>query len=164
MTKVELELIPDPDIKIFFEKGIRAGVACISNRYSKADNKYLKFYDPKQESKHIIFSDANNLYGCDVNKYTNNNSKVCVLEADLQYPKELRELNNDYHLAPDKIDIKREMLSNYQSKIAELYNISIGNVKKLLPNFFDKERYVIHYENLKVYLMLGLKLKKYIAY
>ena len=52
------------------------------------------------------------------------------------------------------------MLSDYQLKIADLYNISIGNVKKLVPNFFDKEKYVIHYENLKLYLRLGLKLKK----
>ena len=42
--------------------------------------------------------------------------------------------------------------------------IPIGNVKKLLPNLFDKEKYVIHYENLKLYLRLGLKLRKYIGY
>ena len=58
-------------------------------------------------------------------------------QADLEYPKELRELHNDYPLAPDKMKIKREMLCDYQLKIANLYNISIG--KKLLPNFFDKE-------------------------
>ena len=55
------------------------------------------------------------------------------------------------------------MLSQYQLKIAELYNIPIGNVKKLVPKCFGKEKYVIHYENLKLYLRLGLKLKKYIA-
>ena len=33
-------------------------------------------------------------------------------------------------------------------------------LKKLVPNFFDKEKYVIHYKNLKLYLRLGLKLKK----
>ena len=39
------------------------------------------------------------------------------------------------------------MLSNYQLKIADLYNIPIGNIKKLVPKLFDKEKYVIHYEN-----------------
>ena len=39
LTKIELELIPDPNMYILLEKG----------RYSKANNKYLKFYDPKKE-------------------------------------------------------------------------------------------------------------------
>ena len=184
MTKVELELITDPDMYIFFEKCMRGGVSYISNRYSKANNKYLKCYHSKQESKHIICLDANNLYGYamskflltsgfkwidpkefDLNKCTSNSLKGCVLEVDLEYPKELRELHNDYPLAPDKIEIKREMLSNYQLKIADLYNIPIiGNIKKLVPNFFNNEKNVIRYENLKLYLRLGLKLKKYIAY
>ena len=51
------------------------------------------------------------------------------------------------------------MLSHYQLKI-DLYNIFIVNVqKKLVSKFFDKEKYVIHYENLQLYLRLGLKLK-----
>ena len=54
MTKVKLELITDPDMYIFFEKGIRGQVSYVSNRYSRANNKYLKSYDQKQESKHII--------------------------------------------------------------------------------------------------------------
>ena len=62
-------------------------------------------------------------------------------------------------LAPDKIEIKREMLSYYQLKIADLYNIPIDNVKKVVPNFYDKEKYMIHYENLQLYLRLELKLK-----
>ena len=71
----------------------------------------------------------------------------------------LQQLQNDYPLVPDKIEIHRKILSEYQLKIADLYNIPIGNVKKL-PNAFGKEKYVIHYENLKFYLRLGLKLKK----
>ena len=54
ITKIELELIPDPDMYIFFQKGKRGGISYISNRYSKANNKYLESYDQKQESKHII--------------------------------------------------------------------------------------------------------------
>ena len=92
----------------------------------------------------------------DLNKYNSNSSKECILEVDLKYPKELRELHNDYHLVPDKIEIKREMLSEYKPKIDDLYNIPIGNVKKLVPNFFEKEKYVLHYENLQLYLSLGL--------
>ena len=64
-----------------------------------------------------------------------------------EYPEELRELRNDYTLFPDKILIKREMLSEYQLTIAN-YNILIGNVKKLMPNSPDKEKYMLHYENL----------------
>ena len=91
-----------------------------------------------------------------VNNYTSNSSKGCVFEVHLEYPKELRELHNDYRLAPDKIEIKREMLSDYRLKIADHYNIPIGNVKKIVPNLFNKEKYVIHYENLKLYSRLGI--------
>ena len=52
------------------------------------------------------------------------------------------------------------MLSDYQLKIANLYNIPIGNFKKLVPNVFDKENYVVHYEKLNLYWSLGLKLKR----
>ena len=179
MIKIEVELIPDSDMYIFFEKGTRGGISYISNRYSKANNTYFKSYDPKQESKHVIYLDANSLYGyamskclstsgfrwidpkeLDLNKYTSNSSKVCVLEVDLEYPKELRELHNDYSLAPDKTEVKREMLSEYQIKIADLYDIPIGNVKKLVPKVFEKDKYVIHYECLQLYLRLGLKFWK----
>ena len=86
-------------------------------------------------------------------------SKGCVLEADLEYPKELQELHNNYSLAPDKIKIKREILSDYQLKIAELHNVPIGNAKKFVPNFFEKGKYVLHFQNLQLYIRLGLKLK-----
>ena len=43
------------------------------------------------------------------------------------------------------------MLSNYQLKITDLYNVSISNAKKLVPNVFNKEEYVIDYKNLQLY-------------
>ena len=55
MTKVELELISDADIYLFFEKCMRDRFSYISKRYSKANNKYLKYYYLKQELKHIIY-------------------------------------------------------------------------------------------------------------
>ena len=98
--------------------------------------------------------------GFDLDKNTSNSSKGCVLEVDLKYRKELCNFRNDYPLAPDKIEIKGSMLSIYQLKIAHLYNISICNVKKLVSNLFDKEKYVIHYENLELCLRLRLTIRK----
>ena len=70
------------------------------------NNKYLKSYDPKQESKHIIYLDTNSLHGYamskilptsgfkwidaeefDLHKYTSNSTKRSVLEFDLEYPR-----------------------------------------------------------------------------
>ena len=126
MKKAKLDFISNLDINIFFEKCMRAGVSYISHRYGKANNKYLKSHEPNKEWKHIIYLDANNLYGYamskffptsvfkwidpkefDLSKCTINSSKGCVLEVDLEYTKELRELPSDYSLAPDKIEIKR---------------------------------------------------------
>ena len=120
----------------------------------------MKFYDLKQESKHIIYLDANYLYGYAMSKFlpTSGFKWIDPIEFDLnKYPSNsLRECVPEV----DKIEIKREMLSEHQLKIADLYNVPNGNVKKLVPNLFDKEKYLIHYENLQLYLRLGLKLKK----
>ena len=52
------------------------------------------------------------------------------------------------------------MQSEYRLQRVDLYSIPIGNVKKLMPHFFDEEKYVIHYENSQLYLRLALKIKK----
>ena len=72
----------------------------------------------------------------------------------------LRVSHNDNPLAPDKIEIKKEMLSKNQLMISDFYNIFIGNAKTLAPNVFDKKKkYLLYYENFQIYLKLGLKLK-----
>ena len=60
IPKFELELISDADMYLSFEKGMGDRFSYISKRYRKANNKYLKSYNPKQESKHIIYLDPNN--------------------------------------------------------------------------------------------------------
>ena len=138
----------DPDMHIFFEKDTRDGISYIFNRYSKAKSRYLKSYGPKQESKHI-YLDVNNLYRYvmskffptsgfkwihpkefDLRKYTKNSSKRRVLEVDLAYPIELRELHYDYPLAPDKIETKREMLFDYQLNLL-IYTIFLLETLKI---------------------------------
>ena len=69
MAKIKLDLISDSAIYLFFEKSMRDRVSYIFKIYIKANIKYLKFYNPKQESKYIIYLDANNLYGNALSKF-----------------------------------------------------------------------------------------------
>ena len=69
MTGIKLDLIPDIDMHLFIEKEMRGGISYISKRYSKANNKYMKCYDSSEESKFIMYLDANNLYGWAMSQY-----------------------------------------------------------------------------------------------
>ena len=51
------------------ERSMAGQVSNISKRYSKTSNTYLKSYDSKQQSKHIIYLDGNNLYGYAMSKF-----------------------------------------------------------------------------------------------
>ena len=154
ITKVRLELLTDYDILMMVEKGIRGGVSMISTRYGKANNPYMKDYDPDQPTKYISYLDANNLYGwamckplpTDCFRFMNKEelknweNQPCILEVDFEYPEHLHDLHNDYPLAPERV--------------------TVNKVEKLIPNLNDKKKYVIHHETLKLYLSLGLKLTK----
>ena len=79
-----------------------------------------------------------------------------LLEVDLKYPDELHELPNNYPLAPEKLTVSGDMLSKYCTKIADKFQIKVGDVKKLIPNLGNKTNYVVHYRNLQWYLSLGM--------
>ena len=178
-TNIKLELISDVDMFQFIEKGMRGGISYIANRYGKANNKYMKNYNPEEASKYIMYLDANNLYGwamsqylptggfewlteeeVDLSKYNDESEKGLVLEVDLEYPEELHDLHNDYPLAAEKIKVTEDMLSPYCREIAEKFGVKVGLVEKLVPTLSNKERYVLHYRNLQLYMSLGLKLTK----
>ena len=173
MTDIKIELMTDIDMFQFIEKGLRGGISYIANRYGEANNKYMKEYNKKAPSKYIMYLDANNLYGwamsqylptggfrwmtekqinkIDLAKYREDSKKGLILEVDLEYPKTLHDLHNDYPLGPEKVKVTESMLSEYSKRIAKKYNISIGLVHKLIPTLENKEKYVLHYRNLKLY-------------
>ena len=82
------------------------------------------------------------------------------LDVDLEYQQELHDLHNDHPLAPEKLKVTKEILSPHCESIREKFNISIGQVHKLIPTLSEKEKYVLHYGNLQLYTDLGLKVKK----
>ncbi len=100
-TKIKLDLISDPDMYLMVESGIRGGISSIMKRYAKANNKYVEGYDNDKTSVHIPYLDANNLYGwamshdlpvknfrwMDEDELKNWQTKPCILEVDLEYPK-----------------------------------------------------------------------------
>jgi hypothetical protein len=163
MTKVELELLSDYDQIMMFKRGIRGGVSTITKRYAKANNKYMgEAFDGSKPSSFITYFDANNLYGWAMSKplpvngfkwmnkaeldnwerITSEEGVGCVLEVDLLYPEKLHDLHNEYPLCPESLKLEG------------------STVSKLIPNLNDKKHYVIHYENLKQCVRLGLKVTK----
>ena len=46
-------------------------------------------------------------------KQTECSEKGLILEVDLEYPDELHEIDDDYPLAAEKVDVTKDMLSNY---------------------------------------------------
>ena len=62
-------------------------------------------------------------------------------------------------LAPSKIIVEDDWLSDYQVNLREIHNLPPSKVPKLLQNVFDKEHYVLHYK-LKLYVNLGLVVRK----
>ena len=161
MTRIELELLEEDqiDMLLMIEKGIRGGISNAFKRYAKANNKFMKNFDPELKSSFIVYLDANNLYGWAMSKplpvgkfdwmgeadlknwerFVDEEGVGCILEVDLEYPAELHDFHNDFPLAPEKL--------------------TLGKVEKLTQNLRDKEAMVLHGKNLQLYLSLGMKLK-----
>ena len=103
---------------------------------------------------------VDNFDNCDLNSVSKKSSIGHILEVELEYPDELHVLHNDYPLAPEKLTILYDMLSDYCKKNAGEYGIKVSDVKKLISNLDNKTNYVLHYRNLQLYFSLGMKLTK----
>jgi hypothetical protein len=184
MTQVNIQCFKEgqEDMLDMIENNMRGGISMISNRYAKANNKYMQDYNPNEDSSYIMYLDANNLYGWAMSqplptgnyKWENPNDfdvetiKISlersnptgyIFDVDLDVPEDLHDYFNDYPLAPES------RLGEYSDNIIEKYKLIHGKepkstVKKLIPNLNNKKNYVLHIKNLQLYLSLGMKLIK----
>ncbi|XP_070167595.1 uncharacterized protein [Polyergus mexicanus] len=160
-TGIRFELLTDIDMVMFMERGIRGGLSQCSNRYARANNKYLQTYDSSEPSSYLMYFDINNLYGwamCQSLPYedfrwvddvtsinlmsmTSNSPIGYILEVDLAYPPN-HHSHADLPFCPtrDKPPGKRD--------------------EKLLATLCDKSRYVIYYRYLQQCIRHGLRVTR----
>ncbi|VEN55338.1 unnamed protein product [Callosobruchus maculatus] len=165
-TKIELQLLSDIEMIHFFKKGIRGGVSTCITRKAEANNPHLPTFDATKPTSYIMYLDATNLYGYSMSQHlplgqfewmtsdeVKNFSEILpevsdtsnvgyVLEVDLEVPRELHDFFNEYPFCPEMITPPG------------------GKGKKLIPNLYEKTRYIIHYRALQQCLKYGIVLKK----
>jgi len=180
-TGVELELLTDLDMHLFVERGMRGGISMVGKRYAKANNPLVEGYNPAEPTTYIQDLDANNLYGWamslhlpksgfhwkrvmpteeQIMKLKPNAKRGWILEVDLEYPEELHDAHYSYPLAPEKKATDPRKMSEYQHRLMTNLGLEPPNTEKLVQTLEDKEKYVVHYKNLQLYLRQGMRLKK----
>ena len=132
-TGIKFEKISDIDKYLFIKKGLRRGISYTAKRYAKANNKFIRDYDPKKPSTFISCLDMNYLYDWAMSehlpsegfKWIENVDKFDVmsinkkspigylLEVDVEFADKMHELYNDYPLAPEKLAVSSDLLSKY---------------------------------------------------
>ena len=84
-----------------------------------------------------------------------------VLEVDLSYPDEIHDLHSDFPLAATKQKVDACLLGDYQEEILNYMQMNAPpSSKKLIQTLFPKKNYILHYQTLKLYVRLGLKVEK----
>ena len=143
-SDVKLEWISDVDMLLMIEKGICGGITQAACRYFQTNNKYVDIkYDKTKKSTYLQYFDANSLYAwvmtqklpvdclkweeklskfmCDLIKNYDEESDIgYILEADLDYPKNLHDLHSDLPFLPQRMKINK-----YDKLICNLYDIKI---------------------------------------
>lgn len=79
----------------------------------------------------------------------------------MSYPEELHDEHNCYPLAPEKRIVTTDELSNFsKEQLRELNLKEKDSLPKLIPSLYKREKYVVHYRNLKYYVSKGMVILK----
>ena len=149
MTEEHIELLTDPLMYDFFERGIRGGLT-FTNCHSQRSHQALHEGDL---NTHLLCFDENNLYGSkhcmplphsefkwldeqDLQIFSNAASILAidsesdygyVFEVSLKYPKEIHDATSDLPLAPYSDMVYPEQFSTYMKKFEEKLRAERGN-------------------------------------
>ena len=172
-TDIKLQTLQDKDLILLIENNIRGGISSVmGDRYVKSD-----------ENKKIIYMDATNLYGHSMSQFlpydeiemwhghpdkywkwleeilnTPDDSEIgYILEIDLKYPDNIKQKTKYFPFCPENKKINPNKYNEYMNSIKpENYTKS----KKLICDWTDKKKYLIHYRMLKFYVRHGMIVEK----
>ena len=172
-TDIKLQTLQDKDLILLIENNIRGGISSVmGDRYVKSE-----------EDNSILYIDATNLYGYSMsqmlpydeieiwhghsNKYWNWLDKILntpddseigyFLEVDLKYPDNIKQKTKYFPFCPENKKIDSNKYNEYMNTIKpENYTKS----KKLICDWTDKKKYLIHYRMLKFYVRHGMIVEK----
>ena len=166
-TGINLHTLQDKDLILLLEDNIRCGISSVmGDRYVKSD-----------ENKKILNIDAYNLYGWAMSQYLPyddikfdgdvkledilNTSDDCevgyFVEVDLNYPEGIREKTKNLPFCPENKFSPQDKFSEYMK---EMKQDSHAKCKKLICDWTDKKKYLVHYRMLKFYVRHGMTVEK----
>jgi hypothetical protein len=181
-TGARLELLSDIDHYRLFQQACSGGICQSGVRYVEANNPSIpETYDPTKETTHVVQLDACSLYGWSMmcNKHGTGNFKELSAEqcakanirdfdelsdqgqlwvVDLNIPEDQHDFLSLLPPAPKLMEITPEMLSKYTRELMDLCKYKLGRPKRLICGLYNLEKYVIHAQLLKLYVIL-LKLE-----
>ena len=172
-TDIKLQFLQDKDMILIIENNIRGGISSLmGDRYVKSD-----------EKKKLIYKDATNLYGHSMSQmlpyddfemwhgppdlYTNwleemlktpDDSDIGYFsEVDLKYPDEIKEKTKNFPFCPENKKNDPDKIKDYMNKIKPM---NYTKSKKLICDWTDEKKFLIHYRMLKFHVRHGMVVEK----
>ena len=167
MTGVKLDCITDDKLRLLLENNMRGGPSsCMGNRYVKRGERKIVYEDmiilcgwsmsqylPTGDFREIKVT-RNSLKS--ILRTPDNDEHGFLIDCDLENPSSIHEKTKKFPFLPDKKTIKLEDISPYLTKNQP----EKKPTEKLIMDQTNKQRYFLHYRNLKFYIRHGIRIKK----